>query len=703
MLHGGALVVASAGVAVFGGLAAFLFAQALDDVLQFSLQKPVEQVSLLPFPGRVKSTALATLGGVLRPLSKASGGGIALMLATRPQLLPMATVAAAATAVAAYSRHRERYMKALEGALSRHTVDLSEVADSPLVVDKSMMSIIDRGLEDDDPTVVVFAVSLLDQLPADDALSRLSRLLSHPVPEVRAEAAGVYARIDAPLDFASGMSVAGRLAEEEDPLVVAALLTSVGMVGGIKPESMLRYSEHESFDVRRAGLATLMRLGWLDADERIRSLLESEVAEERLLGASVVGDLRDATYMAAVAGLLEDPTTRPAALEALSNIGSPAVSMFAAVLERTDLPLALRRTVVTALSNIPTDQARTTLVALVGEPDLGPSALHSLTRLRADRAIGAIDIGRLYDSLEVETRSGLLLAACSKVLGSNADGRSDSFVALELQGLHLRSVSRVLRILGLAHDPDRIDKVAESLASGDAAGRSNALELLEGTLDARSAMTVMPFMDLVSEGMPLRRVLDQLPERDRVQRAPAEVLAEHSDWWPRALALHHLGRDAEVGHPDPEFAQHYEDDDMIPLVEKVMILKGSAFFRHFPGSELGGIAALTQEVHAEDGEVIFEQGDEGDAFYVIVQGSVQILRGETGVATLGAREGFGEMAILDRGERSATAKASAPTTLLSLDRDSFDRVIERNPVVARGVYRVLTERLRNTLEKMDTA
>ena len=68
-------------------------AQALDDILQFSLQKPVEQVSLLPFPGRIKSAALATLSGVLRPLSKAAGGGVALALATRPQFIPIATIA----------------------------------------------------------------------------------------------------------------------------------------------------------------------------------------------------------------------------------------------------------------------------------------------------------------------------------------------------------------------------------------------------------------------------------------------------------------------------------------------------------------------------------------------------------------------------------------------------------------------------------
>jgi CRP-like cAMP-binding protein len=132
----------------------------------------------------------------------------------------------------------------------------------------------------------------------------------------------------------------------------------------------------------------------------------------------------------------------------------------------------------------------------------------------------------------------------------------------------------------------------------------------------------------------------------------------------------------------------------------VMILKGCEFFRNFPGSDLAGIAAMASVVHADEGEVIFEQGEDGDAFYIVVNGAVNISRGATKLATLGPREGFGEMAILDREARSATATAEVATTLLTLDRDSFDRAIEQNPVVARGVYRVLTERLRNTLAQV---
>ena len=55
------------------------------------------------------------------------------------------------------------------------------------------------------------------------------------------------------------------------------------------------------------------------------------------------------------------------------------------------------------------------------------------------------------------------------------------------------------------------------------------------------------------------------------------------------------------------------------------------------------------------------------------------------------------MSILDKESRSASATAAEDTTLLALDRDSFDRIIEQNPVIARSVYPVLTERLRNTL------
>ena len=700
MLHGTALLAAAGGTALVGGLVVLILAQALDDVLQFSLQKPVEQVSLLPFPGRIKSVALATLGGVLRPLSKATGGGVALLLADSPRLLPLATVGAAGIAVGAYSRHRKLYMGALESALTRHAVDMSEVSSTPLVVDRSMIAVIERGLQDSDATVVIFATSMLEQLPAEEALPRLAQLIKHDVPEVRAEAASVFGRLDAPLDFATGMSIAAQLAEEDVAYVVAALLDSVGRAGGIEPDSIVRFLQHDDNDVRRAALVALGRLDWVETDETLRSMLGQGSSRDQILASGAVGELQRMDFMIELTDLIEESEVRPAALDALARLGSAAVPVLASILDRRELPLPLRRTVITALASIKDDQAKTTLVALVNEPALGPAALHSLSRMREEGTIGAVEEAELRTVLREQMQDGLLLSAASSIIRAKAEGPADLFIAAELQGLHTRSVHRVMKVLALSYDPTRIATIDSALLSDNPARRSNALELLEGTIDQASSALIMPFMDIVAEGMPLQRTIELIPNGRRVQKTPADALVDLDDWWTRALALHYLGRDAEIALPGRSQDDVTEEVDMIPLIEKVMILKGSEFFRNFPGSDLAGIAALTDVIHVQKDEVIFEQGEDGDAFYIVVQGAVRITRGATLLATLGSREGFGEMAILDKESRSASATAAEDSTLLSLDRDSFDRVIEQSPVVARGVYRVLTERLRNTLAQV---
>jgi len=700
MLHGGILTLAAGGLTVFGGLSMLVVAQALDDILQFSLQKPVEQISLLPFPNRVKSVALATLGGVLRPLSKASGGAIALGLGSRADLLPWATLGSALVAAVTYTRHRLLYVTALEGALARHVVDFSSREHMPLVADAGAMQAIDRALRDSNPTVVVFAVSLLEQLPSEDALPRVLSLLSHHYPEVRAEAARAFRMIDAPLDFGSGVAIAGRLASEETPFVIAALLETLGRAGDVEPESVTRFLDHPDAGVHQAAIVALGRLGWSETEYRLRVLLASDDSGERAIGARAVGELRAIHLLDALEPVLYDVQARSSALDAMSALGPEAVPMMMDMLNRRELPLPLRRSVVTALAGIGGLDARNALVALVEEPALGPAALTSLDRMRTSGLIEAIEPKKLSAVLEQQMLCGLRYAAAAGALRDSGDEPRDRFASLELVGLQQRCVERVLKILGLSYDPTRLSAISAGIRSQSASHRSNALELLEGTMSRATAGAVMPFLEAVADGLPRSRIDELLDQADRIRARPAESLLDDDDWWPRAIGLHLLGRDDEITTPGQPPHEPREDGHMIPLIEKVMILKGSEFFRNFPGADLAGIASLADVVDVDAGEVIFEQGDEGDAFYVVVSGSVRISRGQTELATLGPREGFGEMAILDRDTRSATATAKEATTMLKLDRDSFDRVVEQNPVVARGIYRVLTERLRNTLAQI---
>lgn len=99
-------------------------------------------------------------------------------------------------------------------------------------------------------------------------------------------------------------------------------------------------------------------------------------------------------------------------------------------------------------------------------------------------------------------------------------------------------------------------------------------------------------------------------------------------------------------------------------------------------------------------ETIFHQGDPGDSLYVIESGSVKIVlpdpEGEEGaiIATLGPGDFFGELALLDGEEHSATAVALEPSEALVLRRDAFDRLVDEDPNLRRALFAGLVGELR---------
>ena len=99
-------------------------------------------------------------------------------------------------------------------------------------------------------------------------------------------------------------------------------------------------------------------------------------------------------------------------------------------------------------------------------------------------------------------------------------------------------------------------------------------------------------------------------------------------------------------------------------------------------------------------ETIFHQGDPGDSLYVIESGAVKIVlpdpEGEEGaiIATLGPGDFFGELALLDGEEHSATAVAIEPTEALVLRRDAFERLVDEDPNLRRALFAGLVGELR---------
>jgi CRP-like cAMP-binding protein len=91
------------------------------------------------------------------------------------------------------------------------------------------------------------------------------------------------------------------------------------------------------------------------------------------------------------------------------------------------------------------------------------------------------------------------------------------------------------------------------------------------------------------------------------------------------------------------------------------------------------------------GAHLFEAGQKADKFYIIKQGTVELLDSKTGqvFATLTVGQPFGEQAVLAGGVRSATARAKEPTVCMALTATGLQQVLSKESDINRIVFRAL--------------
>lgn len=123
-------------------------------------------------------------------------------------------------------------------------------------------------------------------------------------------------------------------------------------------------------------------------------------------------------------------------------------------------------------------------------------------------------------------------------------------------------------------------------------------------------------------------------------------------------------------------------------------------FSHCTAEEVATIAGVAQESHFHPGQIIVTQGTPGQAFYLILEGRVEILRDSVSLGALGRGDFFGEMSLLDQAPRSATIRAIDQTTCLMLASWDFKAVLERHPSIAIKLLEVLSRRLRVADERI---
>src|SRR5438132_9260070 len=137
------------------------------------------------------------------------------------------------------------------------------------------------------------------------------------------------------------------------------------------------------------------------------------------------------------------------------------------------------------------------------------------------------------------------------------------------------------------------------------------------------------------------------------------------------------------------------------LSEETQSLARVPLFKLLEPHELEHLAEEVDQVNYKAGETIFNEHDRGDALYILEEGNVRIWVydedvKEVTLAELKPGDFFGELAVLDRGERSSSATAVTDIHLHRLSSDDFQKFLTDHPDAAIDVICEIAQRMRQT-------
>lgn len=159
-------------------------------------------------------------------------------------------------------------------------------------------------------------------------------------------------------------------------------------------------------------------------------------------------------------------------------------------------------------------------------------------------------------------------------------------------------------------------------------------------------------------------------------------------------------------------AEVYSEKDITNYVKKVIpkdykttsalskAIERNVLFAHLDENEKSDIFDAMFPTQHIEGEVVIKQGDEGDNFYIVDSGEVDIFVNNNHVSTLGEGTSFGELALIYGTPRAADVRAKTVLKLWAIDRDSYRRILMGSQIKKRQMYQEFLGKI-SILESLD--
>jgi hypothetical protein len=317
---------------------------------------------------------------------------------------------------------------------------------------------------------------------------------------------------------------------------------------------------------------------------------------------------------------------------------------------------------------------REVAISLLRELEADPDTLESLRRRQ----------------LEVIREAVIQRAAIDTLEGGIA-----SLLRRRLEERISEGLGVLLDLLSALHGDSRLSDLERRLRRS-AGGRSLDL-LIEGieTLLSRKEHEVI--VPLLEPGGWQAKADSATNDRGQSVLGAASAISElriSSDVTTRSLAAAiSLEVDDAIGDPGA-----------MPLTMDIAVaLQEVPAFDRLSTQQLLLLAELLQEQKVAAGERIYAAGEEGLSLYFVLEGEVELRRGDLTLETTGAHSFFGELSAIDGVPRSTDAIARTPARLLRLERDDLMPLLEDVPALSLGIAQFLSSRIRRLEDRLEDA
>ena len=137
---------------------------------------------------------------------------------------------------------------------------------------------------------------------------------------------------------------------------------------------------------------------------------------------------------------------------------------------------------------------------------------------------------------------------------------------------------------------------------------------------------------------------------------------------------------------------------MITTIEKAIFLQDIDVFEFVSSHDLSYIAKIAEEIHCEEGEILYKEGDISDSMWLLVDGEVHFARGGKVVLEIKGCEAFGTWSLFDEEPRVVSATCACASTFLVIEREKFIELLHENIWILQSVLKALAGKMRSIVE-----